>query len=308
MARSKASRKYQLTINNPLEHGFDHETIKSNLTEMSGCLYWCMCDEIGEQETPHTHVYMAFQNAKEFTAIQRRFYGAHIEAAHGSHQENRDYIRKDGKWKDDPKHETNLAGTFEESGELPEEPDKRTKQSEAILAMVEDGASNAEILREFPSAMNHLPRIDQARQTLLEDKYRKVNRDVHVSYIYGKAGVGKTRSIMEKHGYENVFRVTDYDHPFDGYAGEDVLLLDEFRSGLPFSLMLNVIDRYPLMLPCRYAKRVACYTTVYIVSNIPLDKQYPNIQMDEPDSYAAFLRRIHEVFEMLPPASSDEPF
>lgn len=308
MARSSASRKYQLTINNPLEHGFDHETIKNNLAELSGCLYWCLCDEIGEQETYHTHVYMAFQNAKEFIAIQRRFYGAHIELARGSHQENRDYIRKEGKWKDDPKHETNLTDTFEESGELPEEPDKRTKQSEAILALVEAGADDAEILREFPSALNHLPRIDQARQTLLEEKYRKVFRQLRVCYIYGKAGVGKTRSIMERYGYENVFRVTDYDHPFDGYAGQDVLLLDEFRSGIPFSLMLNVLDGYPLKLPCRYAKRQACYTKVYIVSNISLDKQYPNIQQDEPESYQAFLRRIHETFEMLPPASSDEPF
>lgn len=308
MARNKASRKYQMTINNPLEHGFDHETIKSNLAEMSGCLYWCMCDEIGEQGTPHTHVYMAFQNAKEFSAVQRRFYGAHIEAAHGSHQENRDYIRKDGKWKDDPKHDTNLPDTFEESGELPEEPDKRTKQSEAILAMLEEGATNAEILREFPSAMNHLPRIDQARQTLLEEKYRKEFRDVQVFYIFGKTRVGKTRSVMEKYGYENVYRVSDYAHPFDSYAGQDVLLLDEFRSSLPLTQILNILDGYPMKLPCRYTDRQACYTKVYIISNIPLHKQYTDIQFDEPEGYDAFLARIKESYEMLPPASSDEPF
>lgn len=299
MARTNASRKYQLTINNPLEHGFDHETIKNNLADMAGCIYWCMCDEVGEQNTPHTHVYMAFQNAKEFTAIQRRFYGAHIELARGSHQENRDYIRKEGKWKDDAKHETNLPNTFEESGELPEKPNRKAKQSEEILAMLEAGATNAEIIREFPSALNHLPRLDQARQMLLEERYRKEFRQLHVCYIYGKAGVGKTRGVMEQYGYENVFRVTDYNHPFDGYAGEDVLLLDEFRSSLPFSLVLNVLDGYPLMLPCRYAKRVACYTKVYIVSNIPPEKQYPNIQIDEPESYQAFLRRIHDIQNLL---------
>lgn len=309
MARTTASRKYLLTINNPQEHGFDHDTIKGIISRLSGCLYWCLCDEVGRDTgTYHTHVYMVFQNAKEFSSIQQRFYGAHIDIARGTHQENRDYLRKEGKWLNDSKHETSVPGTFEESGELPEEPDKRVKQSEAILALVETGATDAEILREHPSAMNHLPRIQQTRQALLEEKYRKTFRELHVTYIYGQAGVGKTRSIMDKHGYENVYRVTDYEHPFDGYAGEDVLLLDEFRSGIQFSTMLNVIDGYPFRLPCRYVNRVACYTKVYIASNIPLEKQYPNIQADEPASYQAFLRRIHETVFMPGDDDPDFPF
>lgn len=309
MARTKASRKYQLTFNNPLTHGFDHQTIKNNISGMSGVDYWCMCDEIGlEGETPHTHVYIAFQHAKEFSSIQRRFYGAHIECCNGSHQQNRDYLTKEGKWLHDPKRGTIVEGTFEESGALPEETDARIKQSEAVLAMIEDGASNAEILHAFPSQINHLPRLDQARQTLLEERYRKEFRTLHVTYLYGKPGVGKTRSIMEEHGYENVYRVTDYTHPFDSYAGEDVLLLDEFRSSLPFVLLLNVLDGYPLMLPCRYANRAACFTKVYLVSNIPLDKQYPNIQLDEPASFQALLRRIDSVAKLLGPAAPDEPF
>ena len=129
MPRSTASRKYQLTINNPKEHGFDHAAIKSALVGLSGCVYWCMCDEIGEHGTPHTHVYVAFENAKEFHSLHRRFYGAHIEAARGSHRENRDYIRKEGKYRDTEKAGTNLGETFEESGEFPEENERRIKQS-----------------------------------------------------------------------------------------------------------------------------------------------------------------------------------
>ena len=37
MAREKAFRKYQLTINNPTEHGFTHEVIKSTISSFSGC-------------------------------------------------------------------------------------------------------------------------------------------------------------------------------------------------------------------------------------------------------------------------------
>lgn len=309
MARSAASRKYQLTINNPVEHGFTHDVIKSIIADLSACLYWCICDEVGgDTGTYHTHVYLAFENAKEFSAMQRRFYGGHIEMARGTHRENRDYIRKEGKWADDVKHETNLSETFEESGPLPEETTRRQKQSEAILEMIQDGASNADILREYPSAMNHLPRIEQARQTLLAEKYRREFRHLKVTYISGPAGIGKTRMVMEKYGYENVYRVTDYEHPFDGYAGEDVLLLDEFRSSLPFSLLLDVLDGYPLQLPCRYANKQACYTTVYIISNITLDEQYPNIRANEPRSFDALKRRIHDVQDYGPDDDPDMPF
>ena len=307
MAREAAYRKYQLTINNPAMHGLTHDVIKQILEQFPSCEYWCMCDEIGEHGTLHTHLYTSFTNAVMFSTMQRRFYGAHIEIVKGTHRENRDYVRKEGKWLDSKKAETNLPETFEESGKLPEEPDRRVKQSEAILAMVEAGASDGEIMRAYPSSMNHLKNIEQARQTLLEEKYGVDWRTVEVTYIWGETGVGKTRSVVEKYGYKNVFRVTNCTHPFDGYKGQDVILFDEFRSSLKFSDMLAYIDGHPVMLPCRYADKVACYTKVYIISNIPLEKQYPLVQVEEPAGYAAFRRRIEEVYEMLPD-DADAPF
>lgn len=305
MPRENASRKYQLTINNPQEHGFDHEAIRAAIGSLSSCSYWCLCDEVGQEGTPHTHIYLAFRNAVMFSTLQSRFYGAHIESARGSHRENRDYIRKEGKWAQGAKHGTNLPDTFEESGELPEEPQRRQKDSEAILAMISDGASNAEILREFPTAMNRLQRIEEARQTLLEEQYRTTFRTLHVTYIWGKTGVGKTRSVMERHGYENVYRVTNYAHPFDSYAGQDVILFDEFRSSLPVSDMLKYLDGYPVKLPCRYADKTACFTQIYVVSNIDFEAQYPNIQLEEPETWQAFRRRFHEIYELLPPDGPD---
>ena len=302
MARTKSHRKYQLTINNPEEHGFTHDVLKTTLGTFTGLIYWCRADETGgETGTCHTHVYFAAKNAIEFQAVQQRFYGAHIEAARGTHQQNRDYIRKEGNWETDVKHGTRVEGTFEESGELPPEEDRRQKTSEAIFEMVQEGKSNAEILKEYPSAMNHLKNIDMTRQTLREEEYREKFRDLKVAYIWGKTGVGKTRSIMEKYGYRNVYRVTNYRNPFDSYAGEDVILFDEFRSSLLIADMLKYLDGYPLMLPCRYGDRVACFTKVFVVSNIPMEKQYPNIQVEEPETWNAFLRRFKDdIVEMLP--------
>lgn len=265
-----------------------------------------MCDEVGAEGTSHTHLYIYSPNAILFSTLQQRFFGAHIEIARGRHQENRDYIRKEGKWLDDAKHETNLPDTFEESGAVPPERDRRETISEEILEMILAGASNAEILMQHPGAMNRLHHIEAARQTLFADKYADAWRDLDVTYLWGKTGVGKTRTIMERYGYKNVYRVTDYDHPFDDYKGEKVVLFEEFRSSLKIADMLKYLDGYPLMLPCRYGNKAAGFDKVYIVSNIPLSQQYPNTQLSEQETYKAFLRRIDREYEMLE-SSDDDP-
>ena len=118
---------------------------------------------------------------------------------------------------------------------------------------------------------------------------------------------------MELYGYANVYRVMDYAHPFDNYKGQDVILFDEFRSQLPLSAILGYLDGYPVELPCRYTNKIACFTKVFIVTNIPLEQQYPNVQQNEPGSWAAFKRRIQAVqhmttnFAELPPDDSFDP-
>ena len=104
---------------------------------------------------------------------------------------------------------------------------------------------------------------------------------------------------MEQYGYENVFRVTDYVHPFDDYRGQNVIVFEEFRSSIPIEKMLILLDGYPTTLPCRYSNKVACYETVFILSNIPIEQQYKSTQYNEPETYNAFLRRINFVEEML---------
>lgn len=309
MPRNPSTRKYLLTINNPIDNGFSHERLRAILSEFSGVRYWCMCDEVGEKGTPHTHVYVVFKNCVMFETILKRFYGAHIDVVKGNNKENRDYIRKEGKYLNDPKHETNIPETFEEWGELPPDRSSRELQAEQIMQMIRDGMTNAEILEECPSAYNKIPHIEQTRQTLLAERYKDEWRQLEVTYLWGDTAAGKTRSVMEKYGYSAVYRVTDYSHPFDGYKGQDVIIFEEFRSSLSIGDMLNYLDGYPLELPCRYANKVACYTKVYLISNIPLEQQYRNVQVDNPETWNAFRRRIKEVQHMTNdfPLLPDEP-
>ena len=295
----RQARKLQVTVNNPADKGLDHDAIKKALEEFKSLVYWCMGDEIGlDTHTPHTHLFMVLKSPAKFSTVKKRFPEAHIEAARGSIAENRAYVEKTGKWSEDEKADTRVPDTFEEWGEIPEEPGQGARSDIAELySKIKAGMSNAEIMAANPDSAKHIHLMDKIRQDILEALYREQWRDVEVTYIFGPTATGKTRGDMEAHGYSSVYRVTDYSHPFDRYAQEPVLCLDEFRSSLLIGDMLDYLDGYPLALPARYANRQACYERVYIISNIDLREQYPNVQINEPATWKAFLRRIHHVIE-----------
>ena len=289
-------RKWLITINNPKEKGYDHEKIKSILRSFKKVLYWCMSDEIGiEERTYHTHIFLVSANGIRFTTMKNRFDGAHLDACNGSCVNNRDYVFKNGKWSNTQKEDTRVDGTQEEWGEIPLERQGHRNDLDDLYDMIKDGLSNYEIIESSPQYMLNLDKIERCRQVVQDEKYKSTWRELQTMYVYGQTGSGKTRSIMELYGYEHVFRVTDYDHPFDGYKGQDVIVFEEFRSSMRIGDMLNYLDGYPVELRCRYANKVACYTKVYLVSNIPLTDQYRDIQDAQLETWNAFLRRIHSV-------------
>lgn len=295
MEKDTQSRKWQLTINNPVDKGFSHERLKEILLQLTAVIYWCMADEIGENGTYHTHLYIQGKGGIRFSTLKKHFEGAHFEMARGTALQNREYVSKTGKWEKDKKSETCVEGTFEEWGEMPVERQGARNDIADLYSMIKQGLTDYQILEEDPSYMLQMDKVERVRQTLKQEDFKEKWRDLEVIYIYGDTGSGKTRAVMEKYGYANVFRITDYFHPYDTYKGQDVVIFEEFRSNFRISDMLNYLDGYPLELPCRYANKMACYTKVYIISNIPLSQQYSQLQRDNYESYLAFLRRIHSV-------------
>ena len=312
MNADTSCKRWQLTINNPntplldsdgnpiLDTNgnqviFDHETIKAILEEyFKTFLYGCMADEMGS--TYHTHLYTVFTSRVRFSMLKRYFPTAHIEKAKGITSENINYIKKEGEWEGTDKAETSIEGTFEEWGVRPADTRGKNHEMTELYELVKEGLSDAEIIAINQDYILNLDKISFLRTTLLKDEFKgRLRTEIKVIYISGKTGPGKTYGVLEEHGAENVFRATDYKHPFDHYQNQPVLVFDEFRSNLPLSDMLNYLDIYPLELPARYSNRFACYTTVYIISNWKLEDQYHDKQQDDQVSWKAFLRRIHEV-------------
>lgn len=309
MAANPQSRKWMLTINNPQDCGLTHGDMTAILNLFCPD-YFCLADEIASTGTFHTHIFLYSRSPIRFSTVKSRFPTAHIEKAFGSAGDNRDYIRKEGKWADSEKSETSVAGSFYEWGTLPGEGEEKAPRMYKLLQSVKDGLSTTEIIDDAPSFAFRSRDIDTLREIYLAERYRRQSREVTVAYLFGASGTGKTSGIYRAHPASEICRITDYNGRnglrFDGYHGQDVLVFEEFCSQIPVESMLNYLDVYPLFLPARYNDRIACYTKVYITSNLPLEAQYADVQRSRPETWNAFLRRIHHVFAYLPGGEVEE--
>lgn len=293
----KQARKYQLTINNPLPD-YSHNKIKEIcFTKFKSFRFGVMADEIGKNGTYHIHLFICFDNPLRFSTIKKNFVTAHIEVARGSIEQNIEYITKSSKWASTEKAETSIDGTFEEFGDKPPENKGKNRDMEELYNMiVVEELSNADIIRINNDYIMQIDKLDKIRTMHLQEKFKGTRRlDIKVSYVQGVTGSGKSRNILDTYGDGNTYRVTDMLHPFDQYNCEPVIVFEEFRSSLPLNDMLNYLDIYPIQLQARYANKYACYNRVFLCTNWKLEKQYEEIQRQDPESWKAFLRRIHEV-------------
>lgn len=108
--------KFMLTIAKPIKCGYDHDRIKSKLSDMDIVDYWCMCDDISPEGIHHTHLLIVLAFPISGSYIMKMFPVAHIEYNLGSLKECMDYIRKSGIYESYAceNGEINLPDTYED--------------------------------------------------------------------------------------------------------------------------------------------------------------------------------------------------
>jgi len=304
------TRQYIGTLNNPTDEDMLHifDAPKEWFT-------WAIfASECGENGTHHIQAAWQLKNAKTFSAMQKALGGRwHLEERKSSQFSAWAYCAKGQQSKEEWESEGvdgenwggpemadyelptgHLGGIVRIIGDLPPQGDGNEKNVwNRIREAIENGWSDLEIVAKWPhEGIRCQSAISQYR--LMWEREHMGWRDLEVTYITGNTGDGKTRYVMEKYGYNNVFRVQNYgtSGTFDNYRGQDVIVFEEFRSSIGIEDMLNYLDGYPCELPARYAAKLAKFTKVYIISNWQLQEQYQGIQMKHQSTWQALLRRI----------------
>lgn len=277
------SKRWCFTLNNPTEE--EKEFILQQILDFEkeerqrqwNLTYLCFGEE--KVSTDHYQGYVELSQKTSLSMMKTFLQRAHWEVSKGNSKQASDYCKKDGNYKE--------AGQLMRQG-------KRT-DLDVIKKDIENGATEEDIANSYFGLWVVYRRSFQRYATL-----QAVDRSWKpVTHVYwGKTGTGKTRFVMDQIQDSDFFIPGDYTW-FDGYTGQRIVILDDYRGEYKIQLLLKLLDRYPMSVPIKGGFVKWAPTKVYITSNIHPKMWYP---VADPFSVAAMNRRfdlVEAVFDSL---------
>lgn len=150
-----------------------------------------------------------------------------------------------------------------------------------------------EVVDDDPSVLYDLPQLKKAMAIYNNSKYAPVKgefREVEVIVLWGEAGTGKSKQANEEGAYALASFKPEW---WDGYDGHEVIHIEDYYGGLPYTRFLRILDGYKIALPIKGGFMWSQYTKVYITSNKPPSEWYSFGMTD------ALKRRINRVEHLI---------
>lgn len=277
--KTESARSWFCVLNNPKELFGDvtPEEMVNSAIEM-----WCedkpqrSCAvnyEIGDTGNHHMHMVLEDPAKVRFSAIQKLFKGIHIEPTRGNKEQANDYIQKKGCF-EEKAHTVVIPAVY--LGTIKANQGAR-KDLDIIQELLEQGMTPNEIMDMDINYRKHeaLIRKQFFRKRMIDTP---ILRDVKVVWHVGESGSGKTNTyvqLVEQHGRDNVYLLTDYDNGgFDNYCAEPILFMDEYRGNFRFQTLLVYLDKNVVQIHCRYANAYTLWNEVHITSVLPPEDVY----------------------------------
>lgn len=268
-----ARRSYCFTLNNPESlPDFDYRL----------CRYAIYQEEIGENGNYHLQGYFELNRPARWQQCARLFglEGAHFESRRGSPKQAIEYCKK--------RDETYLSGPYEH-GEPNVSQGTRTDWTK-IKDMVKNNASDVDLFEENPGLwIRSFRGISLAKQLYLP----KVRPQPQVILLYGPPGTGKSQWILDN--VPNAFWKQNDSNWFDGFTGQEDIVLDDFYGWMPYSSLLRLLDKYPLQVQSKGSQVSVYAKKIYISSNKLPQQWYEKIK--EKVDLTALTRRFTRVME-----------
>jgi len=248
------SRGWCVTVNN--YDDADIHRFRDFHDSTAGCKYLIIGKEVGESGTPHLQIYLHVENPR-YGNVLRQACGAkgHWAAAKGTPAQNQTYCSKEG--------------DFLEYGDLPEQ-GKRNDLATLVKRVCTDGATMDTLIAggEYDVLATYC-RNEKSMSKLVGRCQGKRDASVTptVHWIWGSTGTGKSRWAYEN--FPDAYRVsTDGNGWWDGYAGEKVVVMDDYRANaFSYSMLLKILDRYPMQVKQKGSMAELLATHFIITSN-----------------------------------------
>jgi len=281
MRRGPRRKYWVFTINNPEKWILWTELPK-------GVTYITWQVERGKRKrTLHLQGYLELEASQYLSFLQSNVSArGHFEERKGTQEQAIEYcIKKDGR----------QGGPFELGSKTASRQGERIDIA-ALRDAIRGGSKAEELWSDFPREMAKFPRMYNELKSTMRPRRKK---PLVVTLLYGKTGRGKTRLVYDQWEESEEFwrwSVPNTTVWFDGYDGHELVLLDDFAgrsSKMSLVMLLQVLDRYPIMLPVKGSFVWWCPANIAITTNIHPKDWYDYTKREE--QYKALVRRISEV-------------
>jgi len=239
--------------------------------------------EKGESGTVHLQGYLELGVPKRLKAIKQipGLEKAHFERRLGTREQARDYCRKaDSRERGPFEH-----GNWDVGGQ------GRRSDLASVVESVKAGKTLKEVSEEFPTQMIKYHRgITVLRNLTLGTR----NWKSMVTLLYGAPGVGKSHWCSVSTEEKSVCWLPALKRDavwFDGYDGQEILIVDDYRGEIEFSMLLRLLDKFPLQVPVKGGFSQMLAKEIWITTNMDPRSWY-NYSESKPIS--ALVRRIEK--------------
>jgi len=224
----------------------------------------------GNTEYLHWQLLVVFKTKCRLGAVKRTF-GDGIHAELSKSKAADDYV-----WKD----ETRVEGT---QFELGQKPFKRNCQTDwdACLENAKRGR-----LGDIPSDV--LLRYYGNIRRIGMDNLQPAAQERQIIVYWGESGTGKSRRAWNQAGFD-AYPKDPLSKFWDGYRGQENVVIDEFRGGISIGHVLRWFDRYPVNVEIKGAAVTLQATRIWITSNLSPVDWYPDL---DNETKAALMRRL----------------
>lgn len=187
--------------------------------------------EVGENGTPHLQGALGFVNAVRLSTLKKINGRAHWENMRGTFSQNQAYCSKEN--------------CFYSRGSWEDEQGKR-KDIDLVYENHKNGGNIRDLIGKHQLGYQSL-RLAEKLTTYTAP--RRVPKKVY--WFWGPTGTGKTQSAIEyceEHKLD-YWMSMDTLRWFDGYNGQKVAIIDDFRADFcKFHVLLRLLDQYWMMV------------------------------------------------------------
>lgn len=263
----KPQRAWCFTLNNPT---IEEKVLIDNYEKARYIVYQ---KEIGENGTPHYQGYVELKKPQRLAGMKKWLARARFAEREGTPDQARDYCMKE---------DTRVEGPFE-IGEWEKHEGKRTDLLE-IKRKIDEGATMTTIADEhFGSFL----RYERGFLSYKRLKAPKRSWKTEVIVMVGHPGAGKSHYCREQAPDAYYKQNGKW---WDGYDEHADVIMDDFYGWLPWSVLLNVLDAYPLLVETKGGNVNFVARRVFITSNIDPARWYDYEK--EHINLGALLRRV----------------